>query len=220
MKKNGTVHRLYLELLKKHGSPKDLWPEWCAKEKSLFLREIIALGAILTQRTSWRNADLALRNLKKEKLLSVKKISNLKKLNKLTKLIRPAGFYQTKPKRLYSFCSFITKQCGNLDRFRKKKLGQARRELLSIYGIGPETADTILLYALDKPSFIIDEYTKRFVEKNALTQKKKYDELKTFFERNLPKNVKAYQNFHALIIIEQKGKNWSTMRRIKGRISF
>jgi len=214
-KKKNPAYQLYLDLLKKHGPPKKLWPEWCASSKSPLLQEIIAIGAILTQRTSWRNADLALRNLKREKMLSIKKIGSLRNLNQLTNLIKPAGFYQTKPKRLHVFCSFVAKQHdGNLSNLRKKQLKSTRQELLSLYGIGPETADTILLYALDKPSFVIDEYTKRLVKKIDLTKKTKYEDLKEFFENHLPKSSKVYQNFHALIIIEQKGKKWSTMKRV------
>lgn len=215
--KRNTIHQLYIELLEKHGSPEKLWPEWCTSQKSSTLRETIALGAILTQRTSWRNADLALGGLKKERLLSIKKINNLKSLADLTRLIRPAGFYQSKPKRLQTFCSFIVSKYKNIENFRKVKLELARKELLSLNGIGPETADTILLYALDKPSFVIDEYTKRLIKKRGLSNKFKYDDLKQFFEKCLPKSVKVYQNFHALIIVEQKGKGWSTMKKVLGR---
>lgn len=206
------IYALYQELLQKYGLPDKIWPQWCAKKNTTKDRELIAIGAILTQRTSWRNADLALRNLKKERLLSLNKIAKLTNLNKLTKLIRPAGFYQTKPKRLYGLASFIVKNYKNLTKFAKEDLGIARSKLLNLYGIGPETADTILLYALDEPSFVIDEYTKRFVAKNLSLKNINYDSLKKLFEDNLPKNVEVYQNYHTLIIIEQKGLKGSLMR--------
>lgn len=178
------------------------------------LRELIAIGAILTQRTSWHNADLALRNLKREKLLSLHKIANLPNLNQLIELVRPAGFYQTKPKRLFDFCSFVANDYGGLENLTKEDLEAAREKLLTLNGIGPETADTLLLYALDRPSFVIDEYTKRLVKKRKLAAKFTYDHLKTLFETNLPRNVKIYQDLHVLIIIEEKGKAGSVMKEI------
>lgn len=209
------IHKTYKDLLEKHGDAKKFWPQWCAKEKDLRTREIIAIGAILTQRTSWRNADIALRNLKKESLLSLKEIAALSSPGKLTELVRPAGFYQTKPKRLYSFASFIVREYGNLAKFMRENLDIARNKLLGLYGIGPETADTILLYALDRPSFVIDEYTKRFVSNHlSLRGKLEYDHLKKLFEENLPRDVKIYQNYHTLIIVEQKGKEGSLMKAV------
>lgn len=208
------VYQLYLKLLAKHGSPEKFWPQWCAGKKSERDREVIALGAILTQRTSWHNADLALRNLKKEKLLSFKKIADLSGLGKLKKLIRPAGFYQTKNRRIFDFCLFVSEEYGGLENLAKTDLEIARRQLLSLYGIGPETADVILLYALDKPSFVIDEYTRRLVQKKKLATNLNYDFLKNFFQKNLPANVNIFQNFHALIIVEQRGKRGSLMKKI------
>lgn len=102
-------YQLYFELLGKYGSPVKFWPQWCARRKSLREREIIAIGAILTQRTSWHNAHLALVNLKKAKLLSLEKIAALKDLKTLTELIKPAGFFRSKPRRLKDFCSFVVR---------------------------------------------------------------------------------------------------------------
>jgi len=199
------IYRLYLDLHSKHGPAEKLWPQWCATRKSLKDRELIAIGAILTQRTSWHNADLALRNLKKEKLLSLEKIAHLSNLDKLTSLIRPAGFRQTKQRRLFGFCKFVLEEYGSLEKFVKEDLGTARERLLSLHGIGPETADTILLYALDKPTFVVDEYTKRLAVRKKLAAKFTYDHLKALFEDNLPRDAKLYQDFHALIIAEEKG---------------
>ncbi|MFZ5366581.1 MAG: endonuclease III domain-containing protein [Patescibacteria group bacterium] len=214
MAASNKIFKLYLDFLQKHGSPEKFWPQWCALRKSPKQRELIAIGAILTQRTSWHNADLSLRNLKKAGLLSLKKVSDLDNYNQLRELIRPAGFYQSKPRRLYDFCSFIIKEYSSLEKFMKEDLKIAREKLLSLYGIGPETADTILLYALDRLSFVIDEYTKRLVKKRGLATSFTYDYLKDFFERNLPQEVKAYQEFHALIIVEEKGKASSIMKRV------
>ncbi len=168
----------------------------------------------MTQRTSWYNADLALRNLKREGLLSLEKIAALSDLKKLTALTKPAGFYQSKPKRLFNFCRFIIGEYGSLGKFRGEDLAIARGKLLSLNGVGPETADTILLYALDKPTFVIDEYTKRLVKKLRLSTKFTYGHLKTLFEANLPCNVRLYQDFHTLIIVEGKGRAGSVMKKI------
>lgn len=211
MEKRGRIYSLYLELWEKYGPAEKYWPQWCARKKTPKTREIIAIGAILTQRTSWHNANLALKNLKKEGLLSLEKIAQLKDFDWLTELIRSAGFYQTKPKRLFDFCSFIVKEYGTLEKFRKENLTLAREKLLSLKGIGPETADTILLYALDKPTFVIDEYTKRFVKKYELAGKFTDDYLKDLFEKSLPKEAEIYQNYHVLIIVDQKGEAGSKM---------
>lgn len=200
------IYQLYHELYEKHGDPVKLWPQWCAKKKNKRLRDLITIGAILTQRTSWRNADIALNNLKRKNFLSLKAIAEFKSPDKLTELIRPAGFYQTKPKRLFNLASFVVKKYGGLENFMREDLESAREKLLGLYGIGPETADVILLYALDKPSFVIDEYTKRLVAKRKLSQRTTYDDLKRLIEDNLPKDVTIYQNFHTLIIVEQKGR--------------
>lgn len=212
--KTSKIFKIYRNLLSVHGEPVRFWPQWCAEEKDKKLREVIALGVILTQRMSWRNVHLALENLKRKNLLSLKKVAALQNLDLLTELIRPAGFFQTKPKRIYGFCKFIVDKYGDLENFRKEKLSVARAKLLNLYGIGPETADAILLYALDKPTFVIDEYTKRLVKKEKLAGKFDYDYLKNLFEKGLPKNVTLYRNFHALIIIDQKGEEKSVMEKV------
>jgi len=203
------IYKLYLNLLQKCGSPKEYWPQWCKKGKTSSDREIIAIGAILTQRTSWRNAELALENLKKAELLSFGKIAELERSETLVPYVRVAGFYQSKPKKLFELCKFIEVFEGvkGFGEYAKKNLEKAREDLLSLYGIGPETADTILLYAFDKPSFVVDEYTKRLVKKEELATDLSYDNLKNLFEKNLPVNTEIYQNFHALVIFSQKEKS-------------
>lgn len=206
------IYQIYGELSQKHGDPARLWPQWCAKKKDGRLRETIALGAILTQRTSWHNADLALRNLKAQKLLSLAKIACLDSPDQLTALVKPAGFYQTKPKRLFEFARFIVNGYHSIENFSRERLAIAREKLLSLSGIGPETADDILLYALDKPSFVIDEYTRRLAVQRSMAKQMSYDHLKKLFEESLPGDVVIYQNYHALIVIDQKGKEASVMK--------
>lgn len=208
------IFKHYLNLLQKYGPPEKYWPQWCKIKKTNHDREIIAIGAILTQRTNWRNAELALENLKKSNLLSFKKIAALESFEQLVPYIRVAGFYQSKPRRLYELCQFI-EGCGGIGEFKKyakKDLSGARRKLLDLYGIGPETADTILLYCLDLPSFVIDEYTRKLEKKEELATDLSYDHLKNVFEKSLPVDVVVYQNFHALIIFSQKEKNGWGMR--------
>ncbi|MFC1727074.1 endonuclease III domain-containing protein [Patescibacteria group bacterium] len=200
----------YTQLLQEYGDPITYWPQWCAKTKSVKEREKIIIGMVLVQRTSWHNANIALKNLKKENLLSIRKISELKSLDKLTQLIRSAGFYQSKPKRLFDICAFAIGQ-GGISRLIKRDASKLRLDLLDIKGVGQETADTILLYALDKPVFIIDEYARRWVEKNGITKEKDYLKLQQFFHDNLKKDLLIYQNFHTLIIVCQRGREKSVM---------
>ena len=168
---------------------------------------------ILVQRTSWHNANIALKNLKKEGLLSIEKIAKLKDLEKLTQLIRSAGFYQSKPKRLYDVCTFVINQ-GGVGEITKKNKDDVRLQLLNIKGVGQETADTILLYALDKPIFIDDEYTRRWIKNEGLTKEKDYIKLQQFFHNNPNPNLSIYLNFRTLIIVCQRGKEKSMMEII------
>ncbi|MEW5805430.1 MAG: endonuclease [Patescibacteria group bacterium] len=206
------IYSLYQKLLNQYDQPVGYWPNWCARNKTLKQKEIIIISAVLTQRTTWHNAELALKNLDRIDVLSIKKIVGLKE-KFLAKLIKPAGFYIVKSKRLKDLCSFLIKDYAGLKGFLKEDLIVARKKLLSLYGIGPETADSILLYGCDKPSFVIDEYTRRWVKKHRLAKNLTYDYLKNLFEKNLPKDYRLYQDFHALIIIDQKGAEKSKMAK-------
>jgi endonuclease-3 related protein len=201
------VRHLYLNFFQKYGQPKGFWEKWCKKRKTKEDKEEIVLGAVLTQRTNWQNVELALKNLKKEKLLSIEKIYQIgkKNKNKLESLIRPAGFYRQKARRIFELSKFIVENYGSLEKFFGQGLKTCREELLKIYGIGPETADSILLYAGGLPIFVIDEYTRRFVKKYGLSEKFSYDELQNLFQQSLPKDPKLYQDFHAIIVLEEKG---------------
>lgn len=201
---------LFQKLIAEYGDPVKYWPQWCAGKKSIEDREKIIIGMILVQRTTWHNANLALNSLKQNSLLSITKIAQLKSLDKLTQLIRSAGFYQSKPKRLFDLCTYIVNQ-GGVEEIIKKDTLCIRSKLLNLKGVGPETADTILLYAFDKPVFIIDEYTRRFVKKNDLTSETDYLNLQKYFENNLPKDIDLYKKLHALIIISQRGPTKSVM---------
>lgn len=207
------IKLLYQQLLQEYGDPARYWPQWCALVKSDEDREKIIMGTILVQRTTWHNANLALKNLKSQNLLSIKKIAELISLDQLTSLIRSAGFYQSKPQRLYDICAFISDQ-GGVSQLKKLETSELRSDLLKIKGVGPETADTILLYSLDKPVFIIDEYTRRWTQKNQLSSERDYLKLQKIFEENLFPDFSLYQKFHALIIISQRGPKNSLMENI------
>jgi len=158
----------------------------------------------LTQRTNWKNVELAISNLKRVKINSLKNIYRLGP-KKIENLIKPSGFYKTKAQYLFNLAEFVIKNYGSLERMKKKELKELREELLKLKGIGPETADSILLYALDKPIFVIDEYTRRLVKNHNLADKTDYQFLQKLFEENLKKDYCLYQDFHALIVIN--GKN-------------
>ncbi|MFA5084272.1 MAG: endonuclease [Candidatus Paceibacterota bacterium] len=201
------ISGLYQKLRAKYGHPKGQWILWCKRPKTDKEREEVIIGAILTQRANWRNAELALANLKKERMKSLKDIYKLglKNKKKLALLIRPSGFYRQKAGYLFGLTEFILKKYGGLKMIKKAELGKLREELLNLKGIGPETADSILLYGLDKPVFVIDEYTRRLAQKRRLTKNRDYHFLQALFEKNLKKDHRLYQDFHALIVID--GKN-------------
>jgi len=146
----------------------------------------ICLGAILTQNTSWPNVEKALKNLKKDNLINP---HNMIKENpdRIKELIRPAGYFNQKTKKIFLFIDFYI----NLN-----NQTPSREQLLDLWGIGPETADSILLYAYKQPVFIVDTYTRRLLN----MQDKPYEEIKHLIESSLEKDYKIYQEFHALIV--------------------
>lgn len=219
--KPDTLLLLYFELLFNFGYP-GKWP-WHKINKTtgnLHAPEEIIIGAILTQNTNWRNVDKAINNLKKAKANTINAVYLLGKndLDKLKQLIKPSGFYNQKAERLYSFCKYIIKNYGDLNNFFQSNVpNKLRAELLNLKGIGEETADTILLYAGGKPTFVIDAYTKRFCKSKNLTQETNYALLQKFFTENLPENVSLYQNYHALIVkwgkmYKSTPKNFNTLK--------
>jgi endonuclease-3 related protein len=189
--------KIYEKLLNHFG--KQNW--WPADTKF----EVI-VGAILTQQTSWKNVEKSIKNLKDNDLLEPKKIFNLP-VKKLESLIKPCGFFKVKSKRLRSFLRFfIENYYGNLDKMFELTLNDLRETLLSVYGVGPETCDSIILYAGDKPVFVVDAYTIRLCERYPIIKSEKYEEVREFFEKNLTKDVDLFKEFHALIV--ELGKNY------------
>ena len=200
------IFGLYQKLRKKYGHPKGQWILWCQRPKTDKEREEVVIGAILTQRANWRNAELAMANLRKGRIDSLKDIYKLglKNKEKLALLIKPSGFYRQKADCLWALAKFILENYGDLKKLKKTESARLREELLNLKGVGPETADSILLYALDKPVFVIDEYTRRFAKKHLATDVRDYRLLQELFERNLKKDFRLYQDFHALVVIDVK----------------
>jgi endonuclease-3 related protein len=159
------------------------------------------VGAILTQNTSWSNVEKAISNLKKNKLLEPCKLYRLPQ-RKLALLIRSTGYYNIKAKRLKEFLGFLYKSYkGDIQRMFFVKTQELRRQLLCVNGIGPETADSILLYALDKPMFVVDAYTKRILTRHRLIQEDaSYDAVQDLFMKNLNPDGKLFNEFHALLV--------------------
>lgn len=198
------VLEFYFRLLSIYGDPGH-WPWFGAGPAHT--PEEIAIGAILTQNTNWKNVEKALDNLKANGVCTIEDICRLgvKDYTRLKELVRPSGYYNQKARRLFKFCKFIIekpacRQAGHktLKKFLARET--AREQLLALHGIGPETADTILLYSGNVPIFVIDAYTKQFAKYYNLTKETPYQGLQKFFMRNLPKDAKLFQDYHALIV--------------------
>ena len=161
----------------------------------------VMVGAILTQNTSWLNVEKAIRNLKKHKVLAPDKLFRLSR-RKTAKLIRPAGYYNIKTARLKEFLSFLLlKYRGDMRKIASVNTSRLRQELLKVKGIGPETADSILLYALNKPVFVVDAYTRRIFSRHGLINKEAdYHDVQDLFMRSLKRDVRVFNEYHALLV--------------------
>lgn len=193
------IFKLYVVLLVRYGFPGP-WP-WFGNDQAHNQFEI-SVGSILTQATSWRNASLALNNLKVEGICGLHSILELGRNNfeKLKLLIKPAGFFNRKASCLLSFAEFIIDNFGTLEDFFRLDTNLAREKLLKIRGISYETADSILLYAGGKTIFVVDLYTKRFVKAYKLANYYSYYKLQKLFTTNLPDDLDLFRNYHALIV--------------------
>jgi endonuclease-3 related protein len=172
----------------------------------------VMVGAVLTQNTAWRNVEKAIANLKRNGPLTP---SNLHRLSerRLAVLIRPSGYFNVKAKRLRHLLEFIqTAYGGSLKRMFAEDSADLRRNLLEVNGIGPETADSILLYAGGKPVFVVDAYTKRiFGRHEYFGIDADYPHVQRFFMENLPRNTRLYNEYHALIV--KLGKDYCKKTR-------
>lgn len=161
------------------------------------------VGAILTQNTRWENVEDAIGNLRNASMLNPESIISCD-TGVLESLIRPSGFFRQKSRRLIEFSSFLLAHNGTrgLKRWATRYL---RARLLEVHGIGPETADSILLYALDKPLFVVDAYTRRIFSRLGMFEASmKYDDIQNFFFQRIPNSLQLYREFHALIVVHAK----------------
>ncbi len=165
-------------------------------------RDEIIIGAILTQNTNWKNVVKAIENLKTNNFLTLENLAKAD-IRKIAQSIRPSGYYNQKAFRLQEIARHLLK--NGMQSFFALKTDEMRAELLGFKGIGPETADSILLYAFEKPVFVIDAYTKRIFHRSGFFPENiSYDEAQKFFMDNLQKNVELYNEFHALLVQHAK----------------
>ena len=183
------LYSLYNQLLAQHGDRK-WWPADTQFE--------VALGAILTQATSWRNVEKAMDNLRNAGAFTAKEITSISQAA-LEQLIRPSRYFRMKAQKVRAFVDYITERPMHL--IFQQEVPELREELLTIYGVGPETADTIILYAAGKPSFVVDSYTYRlFSRLGWIEGRYDYAKLRAMFMDNLPHDVDLFNEYHALIV--------------------
>jgi endonuclease-3 related protein len=188
---------VYTKLLKQFGN-RYWWPADTPFE--------VVIGTILTQQTKWENVERAINNLKEKKLLEPEPLSNIDP-GELEEIIRCTGFYRQKAKRLKDISAFFNENPEILERPKD----ELRETLLSLNGVGEETADSIVLYAADKPRFVIDAYTKRMC--NCMGIEGNYRKLQSVFEGSLPVDVPLYKEFHALIV--EYGKRYCGKKKCR-----
>jgi endonuclease-3 related protein len=181
MNKTKVLTEIYDSLFKSFGS-QYWWPGDTDFE--------VVVGAILTQNTNWANVEKAIKNLKTAKVFTLKKLHQINQ-EKLAELIKPSGYFNVKAKRLKHFIEWLfANYNGSLSKLFTQDCAILREQLLSVNGIGRETADSIILYAAEKPTFVVDAYTKRVLVRHGLiTEDYDYDEIKAVFEENLPEEV-------------------------------
>ena len=197
-KESGDLMRYY-ELMSAALGPMNWWPA-----KTPF--EVI-VGAILTQSTSWGNVERAIENLRAARMLTPSAILKVR-TSRLASLVRPSGYFRQKAKKLKAFAQFLRREYdGSLEGMFQTPTLVLREKLLSVHGIGPETADSILLYAGNHPVFVVDAYTYRIFSRHGITgAAPAYETVRAQFEAALPRHAQLWNEFHALIV--NTGKNW------------
>lgn len=189
----GTIREIYEALLVRFG-PQNWWPAESPTE--------MMIGAILTQNTAWKNVERAIGNLRRQGLLDIRRLHETP-IEALAELIRPAGYYNIKARRLMNLVDFLCRQYDcDLDAFFALPVHRLREELLSVSGVGKETADSIVLYAAHKPTFVVDAYTARILRRHFLIDETAdYDQIKDLFESALPAEAPLFNEYHALIVM-------------------
>ena len=186
------LSEIYELLLEAYG-PQHWWPAESPLE--------VLVGAVLTQNTNWQGVEKAMASLKLHDLLNPHKLQAIP-TEDLARLIKPAGYYNLKAHRLKNLIAFVTEAySGDLETMGQAETDRLRKELLAVNGVGPETADSILLYALEKPVFVVDTYTYRVMSRHGLVgEEVSYDELQELFIQHLPVEVKLFNEYHALLV--------------------
>ncbi len=186
------LHKYFDALFQAHGE-QHWWPARTPFE--------VIVGAILVQNTAWTNAERAIANLRAARLLTPAAIQKVP-LAKLARLVRPSGYFRQKARKLKAFVHFLrTNHRGSLAAMFRTPTAELRERLLRVHGIGPETADSILLYAGNHPVFVVDAYTHRILKRHGLTQGgESYEEVRGLFEQSLPKDAKLFNEYHALFV--------------------
>ena len=194
---NEALLEVYHQLLTHFGS-QHWWPAETAFE--------VIVGAVLTQQSRWSSVEASICNLKKKGLLEPEALAS-EATEEVEQLIKPSGFYRQKAARIQNVSKYLVEHYnGELDRFFGRDLLQVRKELMLLDGVGPETADSILLYAGAKCVFVVDAYTIRFCGRFGLTKERRYEAVRLYFEAGLPRDLTIYKEFHALMV--QLGKQY------------
>ena len=186
------LKEIYQLLLKAYG-PQKWWPAESPLE--------VMVGAVLTQNTNWQGVEKAIANLKRLNLLDPHKLKAIP-TEELSRLIKPAGYFNLKARRLKNLIGMVVEAYGgDLDAMGQAETAQLRQELLQVNGVGPETADSILLYAFHNPIFVVDAYTYRVISRHALIEEEvNYQALQDFFMQYLPLDVDMFNEYHALLV--------------------
>lgn len=200
--------RKYYNALWAAYGPQHWWPGRTAFE--------VIIGAILTQNTSWNNVVPAIAKLRRERLLTPRAFEGVP-LGRLARLIRSTGYFRQKARKLQAFVRFLRSQYGgSLARMFRTPTAILRPQLLAVYGIGPETTDSILLYAGSHAVFVVDAYTRRILERHRLVgPRHSYEEIRALFESSLAADVSLYNEFHALMV--NTGKHYCHAREPRCR---
>lgn len=188
----GAILSIYRRLYRALG-PQGWWPARTATE--------VVIGAILTQNTAWKNVERAMKRLRAAGAVTWRGLRGLDD-RQLEDLLRPAGTYRVKARRLRAFVDALWRDHGgSLRQMLAGDLDAARQRLLSIPGVGPETADAILLYAGNRPSFVVDAYTKRILRRHFLVDSRAdHEEVRHLFQSSLPEDAALFNEYHALLV--------------------
>ncbi len=184
--------KIYRQMFDRFG-PQHWWPGQTKTE--------IIVGAILTQNTNWDNVKKAIVNLRQEKMLTFPALRDVD-VDVLAQLIRPSGYFNIKARRLKNFVDFFYREYnGSWKKFSLQPLDRLREKILSVNGVGPETADSILLYALEQPIFVIDAYTKRALSRHhIIAAEEDYHTVQNLFMGHLPPDAILFNEYHALFV--------------------